>query len=46
MKDCFVIGKTMTKNGQKISEFFLPKLKQMETEKIVFYVVAFDPINI
>ena len=31
--------------SNKFSEFFLPKLKKMETEKFVFYVVAFDPIK-
>ena len=43
----------MTKNGQemdiyghKFSGFFLLKLKKIETEKYVIYVVAFDPIVI
>ena len=30
----------------KVSGFFLPKLKKMETEKVVIYGVAFDPIGI
>ena len=30
----------------KISGVFLPKLKKMEIEKFVFYVVAFDSIKI
>ena len=30
----------------KFSGFFLPKLKKIETEKFVFYVVAFEPIEI
>ena len=32
--------------GPKIFEFFLSKLKKVETEKFVFYAVAFDPIKI
>ena len=58
MKDLHVVGKKMTKNGQKMvkkwpfmshkfSRFFLPKLKKkMQTEKFLFSVVAFDPIEI
>ena len=30
----------------KFSEFFLPKLKKMETEKYVIHVVTFDTIEI
>ena len=45
VKDCHVIGISMTENDQKVAlYFFLPK--KMETEKFVFYVVAFDPIKI
>ena len=43
----------MTKNGQKMAIFessifriFLQKLKKVETEKIVFYDVTCDPIEI
>ena len=32
--------------SHKFSAFFLPKLKKMETEKLGFYVVAFDLIKI
>ena len=32
--------------SHKFSGFFLPKLKKIEQEKIVFYVIAFDPIEI
>ena len=53
MNDCHVIGKTMSKMvkrwpfmSHRFSEFFLPKLKKMETEKFVFNAVAFDPIKI
>ena len=48
-----VVGKEMTKNGQtmaifesSISGFFLQKLKKVETEKIMFYEVTCDPIEI
>ena len=30
----------------KFSEFFLPKLKKMETKKYVIHVVTFDTIEI
>ena len=53
MKDCQVIDKKITKEGKKwpfmshrFSGSFLPKLKKMETEKFVFYAVAFDQIKI
>ena len=32
--------------SHKFSVYFLPKLKEMETEKLVFYLVAFDPIEL
>ena len=32
--------------SHKFLGFFLPKLKKMDTEEFLFYVVAYDPIEI
>ena len=32
--------------SHKFSGFFLPKLKKKKKSKIVFYIIAFDPIEI
>ena len=53
LKDFHVVGKKMKKMVKKwsfmshqFSGFFLQKLKKVETEKIVFYDVTCDPIEI